>query len=255
MSRSFLIIAFIVIGALGGWVSPVGAYREYFTPEQKAQLDKIQVVLIELLALTDKGGVDSGPLTSVVSRRLSEVGYTVVQDPSKAYDAVVRVKCEQRKTWEGTASSGGDNDLPDAPSRLWKGPACQLSYALGGMKIKWQKEVRTDFEDASAAALAAQAGEPGDVARTGVHLGRRAIGDVGGRDDRRPGIGDEKVAGRVVEQRDPGTGRDGHALGRAGGQDIGHDALRARPGDTLALVLVADQGDRFHPSSPTQATV
>ena len=54
MSRSFLIIAFIVIGALGGWVSPVGAYREYFTPEQKAQLDKIQVVLIELLALTDK---------------------------------------------------------------------------------------------------------------------------------------------------------------------------------------------------------
>ncbi len=164
MSRSFLIIAFILLGAVGGWVSPVGAYREYFTPEQKAQLDKIQVVLIELLALTDKGGGDSGPLASVVSRRLSEVGYTVVQDASKTYDAVVRVKCEQRKTWEGTAASGGDNDLPDAPSRLWKGPACQLTYALGGMKIKWQKEVRTDFEDAAAAALAAQAGEPGAFA-------------------------------------------------------------------------------------------
>lgn len=164
MSRSFLIIALIVLGALGGWVAPVGAYREYFTPEQKAQLDKIQIVLIELLALTDKGGVDSGPLSSVVSRRLSEVGYTVVQDASKAHDAVVRVKCEQRKTWEGTAASGGDNDLPDAPSRLWKGPACQLTYALGGMKVKWQKEVRTDFEDATAAALAAQAGEPGTFA-------------------------------------------------------------------------------------------
>ena len=164
MSRFILIIAVIVSGVMGGWVSPAGAYREYFTPEQKAQLDKIQVVLVELLALTDKGGGDSGPLGSVVSRRLSEVGYTVVQDASKPHDAVVRVKCEQRKTWEGTAASGGDNDLPDAPSRLWKGPACQLTYALGGMKIKWQREVRTDFEDATAAALAAQAVDPGAFA-------------------------------------------------------------------------------------------
>lgn len=162
MFRSFLIIAIIVSWSLGVWgVSPAGAYREYFTPEQKAQLDKIQVVLVETLALTDKGAVDSSPLSSVVSRRLGEVGYTMVQDASKPHDAVVRVKCEQRKTWEGTAASGGDNDLPDAPSRLWKGPACQLTYALGGMKIKWQKEVRTDFEDAVAAA---QAGEPGDFA-------------------------------------------------------------------------------------------
>ena len=164
MFRFILIIALIVSGAMGVWVSPAGAYREYFTPEQKAQLDKIQVVLVELLALTDKGGGDSGSLASVVSRRLSEIGYTVVQDTSKPHDAVVRVKCEQRKTWEGTAASGGDNDLPDAPSRLWKGPACQLTYALGGMKIKWQKEVRTDFEDATAAALAAQAGDPGAFA-------------------------------------------------------------------------------------------
>ncbi|MCC6140328.1 MAG: HEAT repeat domain-containing protein [Nitrospira sp.] len=139
--------------------APAGAYREYFTAEQKAQLDKIQVVLIEVLALTDKGAVDVGPMASVVSRRLGEVGYTVVQDAAKPHDAVFRVKCEQRKTWEGTASSGGDNDLPDAPSRLWKGPACQLTYALGGMKIKWQKEVRTDFEDAVSSAQAAEPGE------------------------------------------------------------------------------------------------
>jgi hypothetical protein len=77
-----------------------------------------------------------------------------------------RVKCEQRKTWEGTAASGGDNDLPDAPSRLWKGPACQLSYVLGGMKVKWQKEVRTEFEDAITAAQSAQASEPGPFAMT-----------------------------------------------------------------------------------------
>jgi len=161
MFRSPVIIAIIISWGMLLWCAPAHAYREYFTPEQKAQLDKIQVVLVETLALTDKGPVDGNPFSSVVSRRLSEVGYTVVQDALKPHDAVVRVKCEQRKTWEGTAASGGDNDLPDAPSRLWKGPACQLTYALGGMKIKWQKEVRTEFEDAAAAS---QTEEPGAFA-------------------------------------------------------------------------------------------
>ena len=33
------------------------AYRDYFTPEQKALLDKIQTLRIEAIALTDKGAV------------------------------------------------------------------------------------------------------------------------------------------------------------------------------------------------------
>lgn len=160
MSRfSALSVLIVLVSVL--CVDPADAYREYFTAEQKAQLDKINTVLVEVLALTDKGPGDAGPLMSVVSRRLGELGYVVVQEATKPHDAVFRVKCEQRKTWEGTAASGGDNDLPDAPSRLWKGPACQLTYALGGMKIKWQKEIRTDFEDTAAAA---QAEEPGAVA-------------------------------------------------------------------------------------------
>jgi HEAT repeat protein len=100
----------------------------------------------------------------VTTRRLGELGYTVIQDAAKPHDVIFRVKCEQRKTWEGTAAAGGDNDLPDAPSRLWKGPACQLTYVLGGMKIKWQKEVRTEFEDAAAAAQAAQVPDAGAYA-------------------------------------------------------------------------------------------
>src|SRR5918994_8006846 len=141
--------------------SPVLAYRDYLTAEQKAQLEKIQTVLVEAIALTDKGTVDAGPITEVAARRLGEMGYAVVRDAGKPHDATFKVKCEQRKTWEGTTPGGGDADLPDAPSRLWKGPACQLTYILGGMKIKWQKEVRTDFEDATDAALKASAGETG----------------------------------------------------------------------------------------------
>ncbi len=153
-----LILVYIVVALIppSAW-----AYRDYFTADQKAQLDKIQIVLVDAVVLTDKGAGDAGPITGVVSRRLQELGYTTVLDPAKPHDVVFKVKCEQRKTWEGTTAAGGDADLPDAPSRLWKGPACQLTYRLGDMKVKWQKEVRTDFEDAGQAAQQANAGDAG----------------------------------------------------------------------------------------------
>ncbi len=164
MQRTLALHILMFLLFLGIVAPPASAYREYFTPEQKAQLEKIQTVLVEAIALTDKGGADSGSLAEVASRRLGEVGYEVVQDSAKPHDVVFRVKCEQRKTWGGTTAAGGDADLPDAPSRLWNGPACQLTYELGGIKIKWQKEVRTKFEDAVAAAHAAQAADPGAYA-------------------------------------------------------------------------------------------
>jgi hypothetical protein len=140
---------------------PSWAYRDYFTPEQKALLDKIQTLRIEAIALTDKGAVDAASIAELVARRMGELGYTVVGEAGKPHDVVIKVKCEERKTWEGTTASGGDADLPDAPSRLWKGPACQMTYLLGNMKVKWQKEVRTEFEDAGQAAQSAHAGDPG----------------------------------------------------------------------------------------------
>lgn len=163
MKRAML-TAFIVISLTILSQEPGQAYRDYFTPEQKAQLAKIQSVLVDAVALTDTGAVDAGAIKQVVADRISELGYTVVTDPSKPSDAVLKVKCEQRKTWEGTTAAGGDADLPDSPSRVWKGPACQLTYVLGGMKIKWAKEVRTDFEDAIQAAQAAKADDPGAYA-------------------------------------------------------------------------------------------
>ena len=159
-----LILVLSVVSTL--FVPPGLAYREYFTPEQRTQLEKIQTVFVDVLALTDKGSTDATPLIDTVVQRLAEAGYSAVRTAGQAHDVVLRVKCEQRKTWEGTAVTGGDADLPDAPSRLWKGPACQLTYLLGGMKIKWQKEVRTDFEDAVAAAQAAQAPDAGRHAMT-----------------------------------------------------------------------------------------
>ncbi|MCG3778179.1 MAG: hypothetical protein JW388_0890 [Nitrospira sp.] len=144
--------------------TPSWPYRDSFTIDQKAQLAKVQTVLVDAITLTDQGAVEAGPIADLVSRRLGELGYAIVRDPTKPHDAVFKVKCEQRKTWEGTTVAGGDADLPDAPSRTWKGPACQLTYLLGALKVKWQREVRTGFDDAVVAAQTAQAGEPGAYA-------------------------------------------------------------------------------------------
>ena len=151
----------LLLVAMGGtsW-----AYREYFTPEQRAKLANVQTVRVEVVALTDRGKVDPGPIRELVVSRMEELGYTVVTDRSEPHDVVFKVKCEQRKTWEGTARHGGDADLPDAPSRLWKGPACQLTYLLDGKKIDWRKEVRTEFEDSVATATAAEVDDPGAYA-------------------------------------------------------------------------------------------
>ena len=162
--RVALLLATLVFTVVAFPSPPSWAYRDHFTAEQKALLNKIQTVRIEALALTDKGAVDAAPIAELVARRIGELGYTVVRETSKPHDVVIKVKCEQRKTWEGTTAAGGDADLPDAPSRLWKGPACQMTYLLGTMKVQWQKEVRTEVEDVGQAAQSANAGDLGAYA-------------------------------------------------------------------------------------------
>ncbi len=164
MRRAVIILgALLLTAALDGTGL---AYRDYFTPEQKSQLAKIQTVGLDVIALTDKGAIDAAVIRDVVARRMSELGYVIAKQSSEPADVVFKVKCEQRKTWEGTTPAGGDADLPDAPSRLWKGPACQLTYVLGGLKINWQKEVRTDFQDPIDAATKAQAPDVGNFVMT-----------------------------------------------------------------------------------------
>ncbi|HEV2172662.1 MAG TPA: HEAT repeat domain-containing protein, partial [Nitrospira sp.] len=149
----------ITLLATNGW-----ARQESLTAEEKHKLEQIDRVLVEVIALSDKRPGDAGAFTDVVTKRMKEFGYTVVTDPAQPHDATLSVKCEQRKIWEGTTKMGSDADLPDSPSRLWKGPACQLSYVLDGKKMPWRKEVRTDFADAQQAAEAAKAGDPSDYA-------------------------------------------------------------------------------------------
>ncbi|MCW5798448.1 MAG: HEAT repeat domain-containing protein [Nitrospira sp.] len=150
----------VILGVLLLFNDPSWARREALTAEQKSQMERIDRVLITVLALSDKGAVDSGSLVEVAANRMKEFGYTPVTDPTQPHDVELKIKCEQKKTWEGTTTMGSDADLPDAPSRIWKGPACQLGYLLNGKKMAWRKEVRTDFDDAQAAATLAKASDP-----------------------------------------------------------------------------------------------
>ncbi len=142
------------------------ARRTHFTPEQKEQLQQAQTVFVNALALTEKGRTDPTRLQTLVSQRLKEVGLSVTVDRNEAHDVEFKVKCEERKTWAGTTAEGGDAELFDAPSRLWKGPACLLTYLLNGHNLGWYKEVRTSFQNAMQAAQSAGADDTGNYALT-----------------------------------------------------------------------------------------
>lgn len=111
------------------------ARRDALTAEQKNQLERIDRVLIEVLALSDKGAVDPGPLVEVVANRMKEFGYTTVTDPAQPHDVELKIKCELRKTWEGSTTMGSDADLPDSPSRIWKDRPANL--AIFSMARRW----------------------------------------------------------------------------------------------------------------------
>jgi hypothetical protein len=159
----------IVLWCFG--VTSTEAGRIHLTAEQKAQLEKAQTVLVEVLALTEKGAHDASPLIATVKERLQDMGYTVTTDRSQPHDVEVKVKCEEQKTLTGTSPTGGDVELADAPDRLWTGPACLLTYFLNQTDLQWKKEVRTMFPDARQAAQKAQAEDAGKFAMD--HLNQR----------------------------------------------------------------------------------
>jgi hypothetical protein len=162
MRQGILVLTSVALLSAVGTAS--WAYRDYFTPEQREKLHSIRTVRVQVIALTDQGKVDATDIEDLVVARMEDLEYRMVTDRDEPHDVVFRVKCEEYKTWEGTRRHGGDADLPDAPSRLWKGPACQLTYVLAGMKIDWQKEVRAEFEDPVAAAKAANWDDSGAFA-------------------------------------------------------------------------------------------
>lgn len=140
--RPSVVICLLVMGLSEISLDRAQAHRELFTPEEKEQLKSAQRIHLETLALTDHGATDAGSIAGIAASRLKALGYTIVNDPDQPHDVTVKVKCEERKVWEGTVASGGDADQLDAASRLWKGPACQITYRMNTHGSDWRHEVR-----------------------------------------------------------------------------------------------------------------
>ena len=131
------------------------------TNSSAAPLEQVQYVLIETLALTERGSQDSAALHQVVSERLAQAGFTPVPDVNTPHDIMVRVKCEERKTWTGPSKHRKGSHPSASASRLWKGPACHISYRYQGQPSLWSWEVRTPYEDPRKAAKDAGAANAG----------------------------------------------------------------------------------------------
>jgi len=137
---------------LGLWIgigmpATVSAGSPAVTSNSAVPLEQVQHVLIETLALTERGLQNSAALHQVVSERLAQAGFTPVHDVNMPHDILVRVKCEERKTWTGPSKHRKGSQPLAAASRLWKGPACHISYRYQGQPSLWSWEVRTPFED------------------------------------------------------------------------------------------------------------
>lgn len=154
----------VTLGALWMGTTPdsVQARKELLTTEEKEMVGRVERIHLETLLLTSRGPAEAEILNQVAATRLEQLGYSVIFDRHAPADAGVKIKCEEMKTWEGPERSGGDADSLDPAARLWKGPACQISYRIGTQSTDWRHEVRPRKNSGQAASQ--KAGEFGSSA-------------------------------------------------------------------------------------------
>lgn len=167
-STNMLMVLLLIFLVSSGLVpSEIHARQRVLSPQEKQKLQQARTIRIYSLALTERGAIDSHMIQEVVARRLRALGYSVVVEKQKPHDLILKVKCEERKTWLGPTRLGGDADSPLAPSRVWKGPACQITYHFPtsqGSNATWRREIRTPFANALRAAKEHQVKDSGAYA-------------------------------------------------------------------------------------------
>ncbi len=95
-----------------GLSSPAWAQQSPLEDHPAHSLVTAQVLVVESIALTERGLQDSTAITKTVTDRLSDTGFTVVSSPDQPHDAVVRVKCEERQTWTGPSKHRSTSPAP-----------------------------------------------------------------------------------------------------------------------------------------------
>ena len=162
----YRIVACVCVIVLGLTLQEGFSRDRTLTTEEKLQLKSANTLLIQAVTLTERGQTNPTDIQNIVNQRLQELGFTTHQNPEGPHDVLVKIKCEERKTRIGPSPYGGDADSLHAPSRNWKGPACQITYGLDGHDTAWRKEIRTEFDNARRAARKARVKDSGQYALT-----------------------------------------------------------------------------------------
>ncbi len=131
---------------------------------KEASLVHAQHILVEAIALTERGRRDGSGLQETVNRRLEQFGFHSVASSKNPHDVILRVKCEERKTWTGPNKFRGDRHPRSAASRLWRGPACQISYRYHRVPSNWKREVRVSLEELEKTGKMPKGTKKGDLA-------------------------------------------------------------------------------------------
>jgi len=163
--KNFLVFVGMVAGISCGMGFPFPAWAQQPQPGEhhlSHPLVTAQILLVESIALTERGLQDSSTIMKTVTDQLSKAGFTVVSSPDQPHDAVVRVKCEERQTWTGPSKLRNTSPVPT--SRLWKGPACHISYRYEDQSPNWSWDVRTPFEHSEEVAKDAGTADSGTFA-------------------------------------------------------------------------------------------
>lgn len=167
LSIGFMLVSIGTLLAFGN-PSEAEARKELLTPEEKETLHRAERIHIDPLALTGSGPVDASGIAGAVAARMERLGYRIVTDSTHPHDITLKVKCEEAKRWEGTGRMGGDADMVDAAARLWKGPACQITYRVGNRWGDWRHEVRASVSSPEPGASNAGQREAGALAITAL---------------------------------------------------------------------------------------
>jgi hypothetical protein len=155
------------ISCLMGLSSPSWAQQTPLEAHAVHPLITAQVLVVETIALTERGLQDSPAIAKTVTDRLADTGFTIVSTPEEPHDAIIRVKCEERQTFTGPSQHR--NTSPALSSRLWKGPACHISYRYQGQSPAWNWDVHTTFEDTGGTAEMAGVSDTGIFAMTALN--------------------------------------------------------------------------------------
>lgn len=140
-----------------GLVGPAGAENDRVLAPKRVipGLATAQTVAVEVSLLTRSGAADPRPVVDLLTRRLEEIGYTVLAGAVGPHegrpDVQVRTTCEEEPAIESPHPLRRSAQAPMAGESP-QGPPCRVGYLYDGEPVEWQQVDRIIYTEGLQAA-------------------------------------------------------------------------------------------------------